>query len=219
MKVSYAGRFATVIFLITALYTGWQMWPGLYLVNELSVRQSWMINHAVQWSLGSWLWLLSLFSWMVLLVTLTWSYLPAHRVAGMLQSGLMIIAAVLAIAGITVWMNVLPAAFAQATAIQADLAYGPAPIVDALALALLGSGCLMGGATTAWIAYDLICQQRLSRTWLLLPLLSGLCLTLASLLLFNLYLLLASLLCWVIWCIWLSIQRDLPSPFPIWPES
>ncbi len=195
------------------------MWPGLYLVNELSLRQSWMLDHALQWTLGCWLWLLSLFSWMVLLITLMWSYLPAHRVSGMLQSGLMIIAAVLAIAGITVWMNVLPAAFAQATSLQADLATGPAPIVDALALALLGSGCLMGGATTAWIAYDLIRQRHLSVTWLLLPLTSGFCLIFASFFQFNLYLLLTSLLCWLTWCIWLSIQRDLPSPFPTWPEA
>jgi hypothetical protein len=77
----------------------------------------------------------------------------------------------------------------------------------------------MGGATTAWIAFDLMRQQALARTWLLLPLTSGIGLALASFLLFNFYLLLASLLCWLAWCFWLSIQRDLPSPFPIWPEA
>jgi hypothetical protein len=219
MSVLYAARFATFTFLIAAIYTGWQMWPGLYMVDELSARQNWMNTHAAQWGVGGWLWLLSIFSWMMLFVTLMWGYLPAHRIAGMLQSGLMIIAAVLAIAGITIWMNVLPLAFAHSASAQAGFAYDPLPIVDALALAFLGSGCFMGGITTAWIAFDLIRQQVLARAWLLLPLTSGLSLTLASLLHFNSYLLLLSFLCWMAWCIWISVQRALPSPFSTWPET
>ncbi len=219
MKVSYAARFATFTFLIAALYTGWQMWPGLYKVNELSVRQGWLLAHTSQWSVGGWLWLLALFSWMVLLVTLTWSYLPAHRIAGMLQSGLMIIAAVLTIAGIAVWMNVLPLAFTQSASMQVDLGTDLSSVVDALAITLLGNGCFMGGITTAWIAFDLLRQQVLARIWPLLLLTSGLCLTLASLLLFNLYLLLSSLLCWLFCCFWLSLQRNRASVFPNWPET
>src|SRR5215204_2183672 len=113
MNIPYAARFASVAFLVAALYTWLQMPPTLYTISDLSVRQTWVLNHGFQWSLGWWLWLIAIFSWMVVLVVLSWSYLPAHRVAGTLQSGLMLIAAVLAIAAITIWMHVLPIVFAQ----------------------------------------------------------------------------------------------------------
>ena len=195
MQVPYAARFAMVAFLVAALYTRWQLPPG-------------------PWSLGGWLWLLALFSWMVLLTALTWSYLPAHRMAGSLQSGLMIIAAVLIIASVGVWMEVLPTAFAPT-----ELVSSLTPLIDALALSFLGSGYFMGGVTTAWIAWDLMRQQVLPRPWLLLALFSGLCILLAPFFQFNPYLLLTSLFCWLAWCLWLSIQRRLPSPFSSWPET
>jgi hypothetical protein len=213
MKVPYAARFASVAFLAAALYTWLQMLPGLPAAEVVNSRQTWMLDHAAQWRLGWWLWLLAIFSWMVLLVVLAWSSLPAHRVAGMLQSGLMIIAAVLAITGINVWMSVLPAVF-----VQPALAGSLTPVVDTLALGLLGSGCFMGGATTAWIAYDLIRQNVLSRPWLVLALMAGLCVLAAPFFVFNSYLLLAGLLYWLIWCLWLSTRRRLPSPFSEWPS-
>ncbi len=214
MKIPYSARFASVAFLAAALYTWLQMQPGLSALSNISTRQTWVLNHAVQWGLGWWLWLSAIFSWMVLLVALSWSYLPAHRVAGTLQSGLMLIAAVLAIAGIIVWMDVLPIVLAQA-----ELVNLLTPVIDAVALALLGSGCIMGGATTAWIAFDLLQQHVLSRVWLLLGIISGVCAFLAPFLLFNLYLLLIGLICWLTWCLWLATRRHLPSPFPAWPET
>ncbi len=214
MQVPYAARFATVAFLVAALYTRWQLPPGLYMIDILSARQSWVLNHVGPWNLGGWLWLLALFSWMVLLTALTWSYLPAHRMAGSLQSGLMIIAAVLIIASVGVWMNVLPTAL-----VQTEQVISLTPLINALALSFLGSGCFMGGTTTAWIAWNLMQQQVLPRPWLLLALLSGLCILLAPFFQFNTYLLVTSLLCWLACCLWLSIQRRLPSPFSVWPET
>jgi hypothetical protein len=130
MKIPYAARFSTVVFVVAVLYTWLQMPPGLYTMSDLSMRQTWVLNHAFQWSLGWWLWLIAIFSWMVILVTLGWSYLPAHRVAGALQSGLMLIGAVLAIAGITIWMCVLPIVFAQT-----ELVNQLTLVIDAVALA------------------------------------------------------------------------------------
>jgi hypothetical protein len=211
MRIPYAARFASVAFLVAALYTWLQMQPGLDMGRDFSARQNWILNHALQWSLGWWLWLIAVFSWMLLLVVLGWSYLPAHRVAGSIQSGLMIISAVLAIAGINIWMGVLPIVFAQA-----ELANQLIYLVDAFARTLLGSGLLMGGATTVWIAFDLIRQNLLSRPWLLLVMVSGLYLVLAAFLQFTTYLLLIGLLFWLLPCLWLSTRQRLPSPFPTW---
>lgn len=214
MQVPYAARFATIAFLVAAVYAGWQLRPALHTANGIATDQSWMLDHTGQWMIGGWLWLLALFSWMVLLTALAWGYLPAHRIAGGLQSGLMIIAAVLVVAGIGVWMNVLPAALGRA-----EQAPGILPFVDALALSFLSSGCFMGGAATAWIAWDLMRERVLPRSWLLLAFLSGLGVLLDSLLRFHLYLLLASLSGWIIWCSWLSVQPRLPRPFSIWPRA
>lgn len=212
MSVPYAARFASVAFLAAVLYTWFQLRPGLPGVDVMNARQAWMLHHAAQWNLGWWLWLLAIFSWMVLLVVLAWGYLPAHRVAGMLQSGLMGIAAVLSILGVIVWMGVLPIALAQGEA-----ATSLTPMVDGLAAGLIGAGCFMGGATTAWIALDLIRQKVLSRPWLLWAVIAGLCLLPIPFVSLNPYLLSASLLFWLIWCFWLATRRRLPSPFSEWP--
>lgn len=213
MKVAYAARFVCVAFLVAALYTWFQMRPGLSSAVELSLRQAWVLDHAMKWSLGWGLWLLAIFAWMVLLAALGWSYLPAHRVSAMLQSGLMIIAATLAMVGILVWMAVLPAVL-----VESELAGSLTPIVDALALGLLGSSCFLGGATTIWIAFDLIRQNVLLRSWLLFAMVAGCCLLLAPFLRFNPYVLFIGGLSWLVWCLWLSTGR-LPSPFPIWSDA
>lgn len=184
------------------------MQPGLPNNAPPNLRQAWLLNHTALWNLGGWLWLLALFSWMVLLIVLTWSYLPAHRVARMLQSGLMIIAAVLQIAGVIIWMHVLPALF-----LQTDLTNSLLVVVDTLALSLLSAGCFMGGATTAWLTVNLFQEKVLPQFWLIFPLLAGLCATVAGLLMFNRYLLGSALLCWLIGGFWLSTRRRLPSLF------
>lgn len=213
MKIPYAARFATAAFLTAALYTWFQLRPGLPAPDAFPMRQAWMLNHQAQWNLGWWLWLLAIFSWMMLLTVLTWSYLPAHRWAGMLQSGLMVIAAVLAILGVTIWMAVLPLALAQGSAAAPLI-----PLVDGLAVALLNAGCFMGGAATAWVAVDLIRQGGLARLWLWLAVLAGLCLLPLPFLPLHPALLSASLCYWLLWCFWLSAHRRLPGAFSEWPS-
>lgn len=216
MNVLYPARFTTVVCLSAAAYTWLQMRPGLMTVSMTVERQAWLAQHGALWSLGWWLWLAAIFSWMWLLVALAWSYLPAHRMAAMLQSGLMVIAAVLAIAGVTVWMAVLPAAgqFGSATAGAGETL---APLVDMLAMSLVSAGCFMGGLVTSWIAWDLIHQKVLTRFWLWLLVLAGLLLAPAPFTALHPYPLAAALGCWLLCTLWLSTRRRLPSPFSEWP--
>ena len=216
MNVPNAARFTTVAFLGAALYTWLQMRPGLDVAGVFVERQSWLLIHSGVWRLGWWLWLLAIFSWMWLLVALAWSYLPAHRMAAMLQSGLMIIAAVLAIAGVTVWMAVLPPALQMGDA-AAGTGEMLAPLVDMLALSLLNAGCFMGGLVTSWIAWDLSRQQVLHRFGLWLLVLGGLLLAPAPFLALHPYPLTAALCCWLLCTLWLSTRGRLPSPFSEWP--
>lgn len=144
MNVPNAARFTTVAFLGAAFYTWLQMRPGLDFGGAFVERQTWLLIHSGGWRLGWWLRLLAIFSWMWLLVALAWSYLPAHRMAAMLQSSLMIIAAVLAITGVTVWMVVLPAARPLGDATN-GAGENLAPLVDMLAMSLVSAGCFMGG--------------------------------------------------------------------------
>jgi hypothetical protein len=171
-----------------------------------------LLKHPLSWQIGGWLWLLAIFAWMVLLVVLSWSYLPAHRVATMLQNGLLISAALLAMAGVVVWMTGLPIAL-----LQPDMANSLATLVDALALGLLGAGLMLGGAVTTWIASDLWRQALLARPWLVLGAAAGLLALPSPLLLPNGTLLLVSLACWLLWCGWLATRPRLPSPFSEWP--
>lgn len=215
MNVLYAARFATVVFLSAALYTWLQMQPGLVAVGVMADRWAWLALHDGLWRLGWWLWLAAIFSWMWLLVALAWSYLPAHRMAAMLQSGLMVIAAVLAIAGVTVWMAVLPAAV-QLGGATADAGEMLAPLVDMLAMSLVSAGCFMGGLVTSWIAWDLIRQKVLIRFWLWLLLFAGLALAPAPFVALHPYPLAAALGFWLLGSLWLSTRGRLPSPFSEW---
>lgn len=214
MSLPYAARFAATVILLATLYTLLVIRPGIRIIGVLTPRQLWILDHPFQWQLGWWLWLVTIFSWMVLLVVLSWHYLPAHRVAGALQSGVMVIAAVLLIAGVTVWMGLLPVALAQFT--EAALL---TPLLDALALGLLGAGLMMAGAVTTWLVVDLMRLSVLSRAWLAPLAFAGLCLLPSPFLLPNPYLLLAGALCWLIGCGWLATRPRLPSPFVEWPEQ
>lgn len=212
MKLLFAARFSGLAFLVAGLYTLFVMRPGLRLVNGFDLRQAWVLDRALLWQLGWWLWLVAIFSWMVVLIVLHWSYLPAHRVEGMLQSGLMLIGAVLSIAGILVWMAALPAVF-----VQSDTVATLTPLVDALALGLLGAGLMMAGLATAWVALDLLRQKVLSRGWLFFLFVAGLCALPSPILLPNPSPLFVALACWIIWCGWLATRSHLPSPFVEWP--
>jgi hypothetical protein len=211
-KVAYAARFASITFLLAGLYTGVELRPGLHIVGVLIPRLAWVLNHPATWQVGWWLWLLAIFGWMWLLTTLMWAYLPAHRVATMLQSGLLISAVVLTMSGIVVWMQALPILFRYRTIVNEMT-----PVLDALALGLLGAGLLLGGLATAWVGWDLWQQQVLPRPWVLLLMAAGVCTLPSPWLLPNVFHLLGALLLWLSSTIWLAARYRLPSPFAEWP--
>lgn len=210
MKVQQAARFNAVFWPAVLFYTVVTMAPGLRITGVHFPRQGWIVDHSFVWTFGCWFWLLAIFGWMWLLVALMWSYLPAHRIASMLQSGLMLIGAVLAIAGVIVWMAVLPLAMRQESATML------APLVDALALGLIGGGAFMGGIVTLWIALDLYQQGVLVRRWLTLLMGAGLCLLPTPFLLPFGYLLAGAALCWWGWMLYLAFQSRLPSLYAEW---
>lgn len=210
MKIILTARFSAVAFLLGLFVTVYYARTGLRIVGVLLPRQVWLVEQTGIWMLSWWLWLLAIFSWMAVLAALMWSYLPGHRINSMLQSGLMVIAATLAIAGIVVWMNVLPfaAGHEQATAFV--------PLVDAIALALLGSGFFMTGIVTAWIVIDLM-RLRLLNRWSLLPgLAAGLVYMATPFLLPHFYSLAAGAFLWLVWMLILALRRTLPSAYVEW---
>jgi hypothetical protein len=210
MKVQQAARFNAICWPAVLFYTVFTMAPGLRITGVHFPRQGWIVENNFFWSSGCWFWLLAIFGWMWLLVALMWSYLPAHRLASMLQSGLMIIGATLAISGVTVWMAVLPPAMRQESATMLT------PLVDALALGLIGGGAFMGGIVTLWIGLDLYRQGLLAQRWLALCLLAGLCALPTPFLLPFPYLLIVAALCWWGWALYLAFQSRLPSLYAEW---
>jgi hypothetical protein len=210
MRIINAARFSGLAFLTASLVTLLWLRMGLRTATVQLPRQVWVQENQVVWMIGGWLWLLAIFSWMVLLVALIWSYLPGHRMATMLQSGLMIIGAVLTIAGIILWMNALPYAALQADAVTLI------PFVDTLALTMLGAGLFMGGAVTMWLAFDLTRLDALAWPWVAPAFFAGLCWLPAPFLLPRPYLLLLGLLFWLGWCLFLGTRRDLPSAYSEW---
>ncbi|MBI3958072.1 MAG: hypothetical protein HY328_04620 [Chloroflexi bacterium] len=157
MKLIPLARFAAFILLAVFLYGLLLLPTPLAVESGWEARQAWLGHNELLWSLGGWLALAGVFGWMAFLVALMYVYSPAHRVATMLQSGLMLLSAGLLIAGVTVWMALLPGA-----------ANGEwAAFIDRLALAFLGGGLLMAGVTTAWITLDLALLERLPWPWLL----------------------------------------------------
>lgn len=179
---------------------------------SVPIRSDWLSQSAPLWVAGWWLWLLAIFTWMVLLVTIMWTYLPGHRIATMLQSGLTIISALLLIIGCVSWMGLLPL-----TAGWSDAARFM-PLVDGLALSMLGAGLFMGGAVTAWIASDLSRLNHLPWRDTALALAAGALALPSPFLLPTPYLLWGSAACFVAWCVQLGLRSRLPSAFPEWPE-
>jgi hypothetical protein len=154
--------------------------------------------------------LLAIFGWMVLIVTLMWSYIPGHRVATMLQNGLIVIAAVLAIGGVVTWMNVLPMVAGQ------PQAAAMVPVIDALALGLLGAGLFMGGGVTLWHLVDLVRLGFLPISWTWPGFAAALCLLPAPWLLPGGLLVLSGSVLWAGWCLFLSTRVRWPSAYAEW---
>lgn len=165
MKLIPLARFAALILLGVLAYGLGLLAAPLDVNGEWSPRQAWLEEYGGLWMLGGWLALAGVFGWMAFLVALMHLYSPAHRVATMLQSGLLLLSAGLLIAGVTVWMALLPGAAGGEWA----------AFVDGLALALLGGGLFMAGATTGWLSIDLALLKKLPWRWALPGGLAALC--------------------------------------------
>jgi hypothetical protein len=208
MKTPIAARFSLATLLAGLLYALTVLRPGLRLVGVSFPRQVWLAENPAFWSLGLWLWLAALFCWMWVLVSLMWAYLPAHRISSMLQSGVLVISATLAISGVVVWMAALPAVLPMQSVNEL------LPLVDSLALGLLGAGALMGGIVTSWIAIDLMRYSPLQRGWIAAAVAAGVLALPSPFLLPFSWHLIAAALCWLIWVLWLGRMRRLPSAYP-----
>jgi len=213
MKLAYAALLSMSTILIAALYSGMIISAGLRINSVLLPRKEWILTNNGQWVLGWWLWLFAIFCWMVLLATLMWRYSPVHRVATMLQSGLMIVSAVLAIIGVLTWMNLLPVVMMQPDD-SGQLIPTYVALVDTFATSLLAAGCLMGGGVTAWIGLDLLRLQKLPSTWLAPAIIAGLLIVPAPFFLPNPYPLIVAATVWVGWCLFVATRRAEPPAFP-----
>lgn len=208
MKTPIAARFSVVSLSIALLFSAIMMSPGLRIVGVSFPRQAWIAENPLLWSLGLWLWLAAIFCWMWVMVSLMWAYLPAYRIASMLQSGLLIISAALAIGGVVTWMAVLPAILPMRSVNEL------LPLVDSLALGLLGAGALMGGGVMCWVAVDLMRHSPLRRGWLALLLAAGALALPSPFVLPFPWHLLAALGCWLVWALHLAWMRSLPTAYP-----
>lgn len=202
MKITNAARYNAILWPGTLFYTVVNMLPGLRVTGVHFPRQGWIIDNPFFWTWGCGLWLMAILGWLWLLVALVWHYLPTQRMEFILQLGLIIIATGLAISGGIVWLAMLPAAMMQPTATTL------VPLVDALALGLIGGGALIGGAVTAWIGVDLYRRKALSRPWLWLCIGAGLCALPTPLLLPFPYWLLLAALAWWGWSIYLALRAQ-----------
>jgi hypothetical protein len=210
MKIQVAATLSAIACLSASLYTFLVMRPGVRILGVQIQRYFWVSESSGAWALGWWLWLISIFCWMLLMVTLAWSYIPAHRVPSMLQSGLMIIAATLGIGGIVVWMNALPLAAAL------ENAHAIAPLVDAVSLGLMGSGLFMGGIVTAWMGFDLWRLNILPFRWVLPMMVAGLSALPSPFLFPQATHLIVGLTIWLGWCVFLATRHQFPLSFKEW---
>lgn len=208
MKTPVAARFSALTLLVVIIYSLFVMAPGLRIVGVSFPRQAWILENPVLWRLGLWLWLAMIFCWMWVLVSLLWAYLPAHRINSMLQSGLLIISAALAIGGIVTWMAAAPAALGL------PLVNELLPVVDAFALGWLGAGAFMGGIVTLWIGIDLWRFSPLARGALGVALAAGALILPSPFVLPFPWHLLAAALCWLVWTLYLGMRRRLPNAYP-----
>jgi hypothetical protein len=210
MKVILAARISFVAFALAMGVTVLYARTGLRVVGVLLPRQVWLAENTALWTANWWLWLAAIFTWMLVLAACMYAYLPGHRLASMLQSGLTVIAAVLCISGVIIWMNALPWAAGRAMANEL------VNLVDTLALTFIGAGFFMVGVATAWICSDLMRVDAMPR-WLPLPgLLAGLALLPTPFLLPDPLPVAVGLLLWLVWCAVLSLRRALPSAYAEW---
>jgi hypothetical protein len=210
MRLRYTSGLTAASLGMALAYTWLVMLPGLAIPASPTERIDWIGANLNLWMIGWWLWMAAIFGWMVMLVTLSWSYLPAHRVASALQAGLTIIAAACLIAAAVVWMNISP------WTVSLENGEDWLAFADRLALGFMGAGLLMGGLATAWINYDLI-QAGLAQPYLWFPLLAaGLFAAPAPFFLPDTLLPIIGALAWIGGNLWLLAQRGYPLAYSEW---
>lgn len=207
MKIRYAAALSGLSLLIAGLFTLMLTSDGMRMAGDVPTGLTWIDENAALWSLGIWLWLLAVFGWMALLITLAWSYLPGFRVSSMLQSGLMIIAAVLAIVALVTWMVVAP------TAVSLGQVEAVTALVHPFIMGMFGAAFFMGGAVSVWIAVDLAQIETLSYAWVSPAMIAGALALPSPFLLPMPWLLVIAGSVWVGWCAFLFTRSELPNAF------
>ena len=215
MKLIRAARFAGITALAAGSYTIFFLQPLYAQLLDGSQQQSWFAEFLPRWTLGGWIWLLAILAWMTFLATFMYSYSPVHRVSTMMQSGLIIVAAVLLILGVLMGMIRLELNPFGAGGDLADspLAFGQASLVQ-IAMALLKAGLLMGGGVTAWISIDLALLGKLPRLWMAPGVIAGVVVLPAPFLGLSNWQLQIALAAFCFWCLILGIRRCLPETYP-----
>lgn len=215
MKLINAARFAGITFLVAGIYSTTVMQPIYSLMIEGQQQHGWLAEVLPRWTIGGWLVLLSILAWMTLLVTTMYSYSPVHRVSTMMQSGLIVIAAVLLILGILIGLTRI-----EGLAVGR---VGPNPLattangvayLDDNAMAVLRAGLLMGGAVSAWIGIDLALMGKLPPLWLAPAIIAGVALVPAPFLGLSAWQLLIALAGFLVYCLVLGARRTLPESYP-----
>jgi hypothetical protein len=204
MKLIRAARFAGLVMAGALFFLYFLLGQGLQVGGDWVEREGWLQTHPALWMAGGWLTLLAIFGWMVLMVVFLYMYSPGHRVATMLQSGLILISAVLLISGTIVWMNLLPPAVDGTWA----------RFVDRLAMTFSGAGFFMGGAVTSWIALDMALMQKLPRTWMAGGVAAGLLILPAPFLLPITTPLILGIALLAGWSLFLGLRRSMPPAYP-----
>ena len=215
MKLINAARFAGITFLVAGIYSTTVIQPIYSLMIEGQQQHGWLAEVLPRWTIGGWLVLLSILAWMTLLVTTMYSYSPVHRVSTMMQSGLIVIAAVLLILGILIGLTRIEGLAAGRV--------GPNPLattangvayLDDNAMAVLRAGLLMGGAVSAWIGIDLALMGKLPPLWLAPAIIAGVALVPAPFLGLSAWQLLIALAGFLVYCLVLGARRTLPESYP-----
>lgn len=214
MRLIRAARFAALSALAAGIYSLLVLRP--FYLQSVQAQHAWRLaeDSLWQWRLGGWLWMMTIFAWMVLLVALKHFYSPAHRISTALQSGLVVVGAILLIISVLAGTNRF-----GLTGILSDGRPGETfavfeNLVEYFALAFLGAGLLMGGGVTTWICIDLVVLEKLPTSWMVPGAVAGVLALLSPFLLPDLRHLLIALLAYFAWCAVLGLRVSLPAAYP-----
>ena len=87
------------------------------------------------------------------------------------------------------------------------------PLVDALALGMMGAGACVGGSAIVWIGVDLLRYSSLARSWVGVAIGAGLLLLPSPWLLTFPWHLVGAAICWLVWALYLARMPRLPSAY------